>query len=46
MPTEAKKHLFVQAVRDREKSMYRVALVMLRRSADAEDAVAAAIEKA
>ena len=46
MPTEAKKHLFVQAVRDRERSMYRVALVMLRRSADAEDAVAAGIEKA
>ena len=46
MLTEARKHLFVQAVRDRERSMYRVALVMLRRSADAEDAVAAGIEKA
>ena len=46
MPTEAKKCLFVQAVRDRERAMYRVALVMLRRSADAEDAVAEGIEKA
>ena len=46
MPTEAKRNLFVQAVHDREKSMYRVALVMLKRSADAEDAVATSIEKA
>lgn len=46
MPTEARKHLFVQTVRDRERSMYRVALVMLRRSADAEDAVASGIEAA
>lgn len=46
MPTEARKRAFVEAVREREKSMYRVALVMLRRSADAEDAVAAGIERA
>lgn len=46
MPTEARKRAFVEAAREREKSMYRVALVMLRRSADAEDAVAAGIERA
>ena len=46
MPTEVKKLLFVQTVRGREKSMYRVAFVMLRRCADAEDAVAAGIERA
>jgi len=44
MPTEKQKAWFAEVVREREKSMYRVALVMLRQSADAEDAVADAIE--
>ncbi|MBQ8953464.1 MAG: sigma-70 family RNA polymerase sigma factor, partial [Clostridia bacterium] len=35
-----------ETVREREKAMYRVALLTLRRSADAEDAVAEAIEAA
>ena len=46
MPTEKRKRLFVQTVREREKSLYRVAYVMLRRSADAEDAVMEGIEAA
>ena len=46
MPAESRKDLFIQTVREREKALYRVAFVMLRRSADAEDAVAEGIESA
>ena len=46
MPTEKSKLLFVETVREREKSLYRVAYVMLRRTADAEDAVMEGIEAA
>ena len=46
MLTERRKDFFVQTVREREKALYRVAFVMLRRSADAEDAVAEGIESA
>lgn len=46
MPTEYRKLLFVQTVRECEKSLYRVAYIMLRRSSDAEDAVSAGIESA
>ena len=43
MPTEERRALFAETVREREKALYRVALVMLRQSADAEDAVASAV---
>ena len=46
MTTEERNAWFVEAVRGREKAMYRVALLTLRRGADAEDAVAEAIEAA
>lgn len=46
LPTEERKALFAETVREREKSLYRVALVMLRRNADAEDAVCDAVEAA
>ena len=38
--------LFTKTVHNKEKSLYRVAFTMLRRSADAEDAVAEGIESA
>ena len=43
MTTEERNAWFAEVVRGREKAMYRVALLTLRRGADAEDAVAAAI---
>ena len=46
MTTEERKAWFAEAVKSREKAMYRVALVMLRRAADAEDAVSDAVEAA
>ena len=46
MPTEERRALFAETVREREKALYRVALVMLRHGADAEDAVADAVEAA
>ena len=46
MPTEKKKELFARTVREREKALYRVAFVMLRNTADAEDAVAEGAEAA
>ncbi len=46
MPTEERKTLFAETVREREKTLYRAALLMLRRSADAEDAVCDAVEAA
>ena len=46
MLTEERKAWFAETVRCRERAMYRTALAMLRRSAEAEDAVADAIEAA
>ncbi|MBO4297458.1 MAG: hypothetical protein J5998_01565, partial [Clostridia bacterium] len=46
LPTEERKALFAETVREREKSLYRVALLMLRSPADAEDAVCDAVEAA
>ncbi|MBR3929432.1 MAG: sigma-70 family RNA polymerase sigma factor [Clostridia bacterium] len=44
MSTENRKRLFVKAVHAKKAGMYRVALVILKSSADAEDACADAIE--
>ena len=44
MSTEKRLSMFTKTVREREKSLYRVALVMLRNKADAEDAVSEGIE--
>lgn len=45
MPTEKRNAYFLKTVREKRQSMYRVALVMLARSQDAEDAVSEAVEK-
>lgn len=44
MPSDAPKDRFLQAVEERKHAMYRVALMMLRHPADAEDAVSDAVE--
>ena len=44
MSTEKRLSLFTKTVRERERSLYRVALVMLRSKSDAEDAVSEGIE--
>lgn len=44
MPSEERKVWFVQTVEDKKHSLHRVALIMLRRTADAEDAVSDAVE--
>lgn len=46
MNRDERERRFVQAVRERRSGMYRVALSMLRRPQDAEDAVSAAVETA
>ncbi|MGI6726882.1 MAG: RNA polymerase sigma factor [Christensenellales bacterium] len=46
MPSDTQRDCFLQAVEERKHSMYRVALMMLRRPADAEDAVSDAVEAA
>ncbi len=46
LPTEERKALFAETVRKRERSLYRVALLMLGSPADAEDAVCDAVETA
>ena len=46
MPTEKRLTLFIQSVNARKASMYRVALVILKSRADAEDACEEAIESA
>lgn len=46
MSPEARTERFVQAVEERGHGMYRVALMMLRSHADAEDAVSDAVEAA
>ena len=44
MPSEDRKAWFVQTVEGKKHSLHRVALIMLRRTADAEDAVSDAVE--
>ena len=44
MPSEKRKVWFAQTVEEKKHSLYRVALTMLRSTADAEDAVSDAIE--
>lgn len=46
MPSEERKAWFVQTVEEKKHSLYRIALIMLRRTADAEDAVSDAVEAA
>ena len=44
MPSDTRRDSFLKAVEARKHSMYRVALMMLRHPADAEDAVSDAVE--
>ena len=46
VPSDTQKTQFIEAVTSTKHAMYRVALVMLRRPADAEDAVSEAVEAA
>lgn len=46
MPSDTQKERFLLAVEARKHAMYRVALMMLRHKADAEDAVSDAVEAA
>ena len=46
MPSDTQKTQFIEAVTGTKHAMYRVALMMLRRPADAEDAVSEAVEAA
>ncbi len=44
MPSDTQKTCFIEAVVNTRHAMYRVALVMLKQAADAEDAVSDAVE--
>ena len=44
MPSEERKAWFAQTVEDKKRTLYRVALLMLKSSADAQDAVSEAVE--
>ena len=44
MPSEERKAWFAQTVEDKKHTLYRVALLMLKSSADAQDAVSEAVE--
>ena len=44
MPSDTQKIQFIEAVTSTKHAIYRVALIMLRRPADAEDAVSEAVE--